>query len=108
MSLKEKWKEKKAEWRYLFALRMEGKAHMKYLESVNEIQSFGRVDACFDGYPEIVPTCNDCKLDCKCVRKTCPLYPLNHAYVDAKKEYEESRTNRYQAETAMIAAKVRE
>jgi len=107
MNIKEKWQAKIKEFRYLNALREKGKVYMKYLEAVNEIQSFNE-NACFEGYPEISPLCSHFKEGCSCERKTCPLYQLNGMYITARKEFEEARQKVYQAETAMICGKVKE
>jgi len=109
MNIKEKWQERKAERRYLSALRAEGKARVKFLESVNDLQKFNGFDPwCIDGYPDMIPMCNYFQEGIKCEHKTCPMCSLNHDYVDAAKVLEEARLARYQAQTALIAAKVKE
>jgi len=99
--------EKKKERQYLDALKQYGKARIEFLESVNEILKFKEM-ACFKGFPDIVPVCSHFEQDCRCLRTTCPLYPLNNRCIKAFEDFTKLRRDLYKAETAMVAAKVKE
>lgn len=99
--------EKRKERQYLDALKQYGKARIEFLESVNEILKFKEM-ACFKGFPDIVPVCSHFKQDSKCIRITCPLHPLNNICVNAFDNFNKLRRDLYRAETAMVAAKVKE
>lgn len=94
------------EIRYLWAVRARAKAYIKFLESVNEVQSFGKM-ACFEGWPEIKPNCQHFNSDSKCKHTTCPMCPLNNIYVDAKKDLDSWQHEVYLAQTDLCSAKVK-
>jgi len=99
--------EKKKERQYLNALNNYGKARIEFLESVNEILKFKEM-ACFKGFPDIIPHCSHFEQDSKCIRTTCPLHQLNNICVSAFENFNKLRRDLYKAETAMVAAKVKE
>lgn len=108
MSIKQILQDKQKEFRYLMALRANGKAYMKYLEAVNEIQSFGD-NACFGEFPNIATKCDFFTENADtCNQKTCPLYGLYKLYIKAFEQYEDSRRALQHAQTAMLCAKTKE
>jgi len=104
--IKQKWNIKIKEMHYLSAIRAYGKAYIKFLESVNEIQSFGEM-SCFDGWPEIKPNCQHFNSDSKCKHTTCLMCPLNNVYVDANKDTQSTRHAMFLAQTDLCNAKVK-
>ena len=110
MSIKQNVQEKLKEFKYLYALHDKGKAYIKLLEAVNELQSFSSICGpwCFKGYPDMTPLCRHFQQDYKCEHRTCPLYNQNNRYIDAVKELELARLRLTEAETAMFCEKVKD
>ncbi len=100
-------KQKLKEFKYLYALRAKGRAYINFLDSVNEVQKFGK-NSCFSGYPNIVPECVLFKQGCRCEHENCPMIHINNRCADSYSILEKTRRNLYQAETAMVSEKVKE
>ena len=102
---------KSKEHKYLHAVRAEAKAYLNVLEAADNILEFSH--SCFESYPivtEPVETkkCVRFKEDVECDSTTCPLKIFNKFYIDACNTRENARIQKYKAQTAVLAAKIRE
>ena len=107
MNFEQKIEKKRKEWKYLIAGLRKDRANMKLLESVDEIQKFSD-PVCFRGYPKKENVCSRFNDETCCGAETCPLFGLNKQYIKAKKKFDEATISRYQAQTLMLCAKVKE
>lgn len=95
----------KAELEFYGATVSKARAYVKLLEAVNEVQSFSL--GCFEGYPNIKPKCELFEKGCFCTSETCPLTPMNKAYINAEATHEKARIALMQAQTAVLGAIVK-
>ncbi len=95
----------RAELDFYIATVSKARAYVKLLEAVQEVQSFSL--GCFEGYPNIKPKCNSFEKGCLCTSETCPLTPMNKAYVEADATYEKAKLALTQAQTAVLGAIVK-
>ena len=106
MKMKRYLKIKSKERKYLKAVHTEAKAYLNVLESADNILKFG--NWCFDSYPVMTNKCQLFREDCKCAKTHCPLNPFNDEFIDALRAREVAHRNVNRAQTAVLAAKVRE